>query len=108
MLTWDELGLSRELIAGQIAHRQLPHWGQGVVLGVSLSGAVGASWPFSGIGCRRWPQGVRGPGTVLLLNSLLQGLLFGVLWLYYDRYYLPLLPGVMALLLGVLFARRGR
>jgi hypothetical protein len=41
MLTWDELGRSRELIAGQIAHRQLPRWGQGVVLGVSLSGAVG-------------------------------------------------------------------
>jgi hypothetical protein len=29
MLTWDELGLSRELIAGQITHRQLPRWGQG-------------------------------------------------------------------------------
>jgi len=41
MLTWDELGLSRELIAGQIAHRQLPRWGHGVVLGVSLSAAVG-------------------------------------------------------------------
>jgi hypothetical protein len=41
MLTWDELGLSRELIARQIAHRQLPRWGQTVMLGVSLSGAVG-------------------------------------------------------------------
>jgi Dolichyl-phosphate-mannose-protein mannosyltransferase len=99
MLTWDELGLARELIAGQITHRQLPGWGQGVVLGVSLSTAVGlvaALWD----GLRSWPQGVRRPGTILLLNLLLQTLLFEVLWLYYDRYYLPLLPGLMALLLA--------
>jgi 4-amino-4-deoxy-L-arabinose transferase-like glycosyltransferase len=99
MLTWDELGLSRELIAGQIAHRQLPRWGQGVVLGVSLSAAVGlvaALWDR----LRCWPRGVRRPGTVLLLNGLLQILLFEALWLYYDRYYLPLLPGFTALLLA--------
>jgi Dolichyl-phosphate-mannose-protein mannosyltransferase len=99
MLTWDELGLSRELIAGQIAHRQLPHWGQGVVLGVSLSGAVrlvAALWDH----LRRWPHGSREPGTVLLLHLGLQSLLFEALWLYYDRYYLPLLPGLIALLLA--------
>jgi hypothetical protein len=97
MLTWDELGLARELIAGQIAHRQLPHWGQGVLLGVSLSAAVGlvaVLWDR----LRRWPQESRGPGTMLLLNLLLQMLLFEALWLYYDRYYLPLLPGLTALL----------
>jgi hypothetical protein len=99
MLTWDELGLSRELIAGQIAHRQLPRWGQGVVLAVSLSAAVGlvaALWD----GLRCWPHGVRRPSTVLLLNGLLQSLLFEALWLYNDRYYLPLLPVFMALLLA--------
>ena len=99
MLTWDELGLSRELIAGQIVHRQLPRWGQGVVLAVSLSAAVGlvaALWD----GLRCWPHGVRHPGTVLLLNGLLQSLLFEALWLYYDRYYLPLLPGFTTLLLA--------
>jgi hypothetical protein len=99
MLTWDELGLSRELIAGQIAHRQLPRWGQMVVLGVSLSAAVGlvaALWD----GLRSWPHGVRRPGTVLLLNGLLQSLLFEALWLYYDRYYLPILPGLTALLVA--------
>ena len=99
MLTWDELGLSRELIAGQIAHRQLPRWGQGVVLAVSLSAAVGlvaALWD----GLRCWPHGVRRPSTVLLLNGLLQSLLFEALWLYYDRYYLPLLPGFTTLLLA--------
>ena len=99
MLTWDELGLSRELIAGQIAHQQLPRWGQGVVLAVSLSAAVGlvaALWD----GLRCWPHGVRRPSTVLLLNGLLQSLLFEALWLYYDRYYLPLLPGFTTLLLA--------
>jgi hypothetical protein len=29
-----------------------------------------------------------------------QSLLFGALWLYYDRYYRPLLPGLIALLLA--------
>jgi hypothetical protein len=99
MLTWDELGHSRELMAGQIAHRQLPRWGQMVVLGVSLSAAVGlmaALWD----GLRGWPYWVRRPGTILLLNGLLQSLLFEALWLYYDRYYLPLLPGLIALLLA--------
>jgi 4-amino-4-deoxy-L-arabinose transferase-like glycosyltransferase len=99
MLTWDELGLSRELIAGQITHRQLPRWGQGVVLGVSLSGAIGlvaVLWDR----LRRWPHGSRQPDTVLLLNLCLQSLLLEALWLYYDRYYLPLLPGCTALLVA--------
>jgi len=99
MLTWDELGHSRVLIAGEIAHRQLPRWGQAVLLGVSLSAAVGlvaVLWDR----LRRWPQESRGPGTILLLNLLLQTLLFEVLWLYYDRYYLPLLPGFTTLLLA--------
>jgi hypothetical protein len=55
MLTWDELGLARDLIAGQIDHRQLPRWGQMVVLGVSLSAGVGlvaALWD----GLRGWPH----------------------------------------------------
>jgi hypothetical protein len=99
MLTWDELGHARVLLAGEIAHRQLPRWGQAVMLGVSLSGAVGlvaVLWDR----LRRWPHGSREPDTVLLLNLLLQSLLFEALWLYYDRYYLPLLPGLTALLLA--------
>jgi hypothetical protein len=39
---------------------------------------------------------------VLLLNGLFQLLLLGGLWLFYDRYYLPLLPGITALLVGLL------
>jgi hypothetical protein len=101
MLTWDELGLTDRLITTESAQRQLPLWGRGAVLAVSLSGAItilAALWE----GVRRWPPEVRKPATVLLLNSLLQGLLLGVLWLFYDRYYLPLLPGVIALLVGTL------
>jgi 4-amino-4-deoxy-L-arabinose transferase-like glycosyltransferase len=98
MLTWDELGHSRVLLAGEIAHRQPPRWGQTVVLGVALSGAVGliaVLWESL-----RWrPRGGRAPATLLLLNLFLQSLLFEALWLYYDRYYLPLLPGCTALLL---------
>ena len=100
-LTWDELGHSSPLITREPAQRQLPLWSQALVLGMALSGAVvilAALWDS----WRRWLHGVRGPGTVLLLNSLMQGLLLGVLWLFYDRYYLPLLPGVMALLIGLL------
>jgi Dolichyl-phosphate-mannose-protein mannosyltransferase len=101
MLTWDELGHSSPLITREPAQRQLPLWSQAMVLGVALSGAVvlvAALWD----GWRRWSHRVGGPGTVLLLDSLVQGLLLGVLWLFYDRYYLPLLPGVLALLVSML------
>jgi hypothetical protein len=98
-LTWDELGLARDLIAGQIAHRQMPRWAQGMVLGVALSGAVGlvgVLWDR----LQRWPHGSGDPGKVLILHLFLQTVLFEALWLYYDRYYLPLLPAWMALLVA--------
>ena len=101
MLTWNELGFADGLITREPAGRQLPLWIRAAVLAVSLSGAaaiMSALWD----GFRRWGRSVRKPATVLLLNSLLQGLLLGVLWLFYDRYYLPLLPGVIALLMGAL------
>jgi Dolichyl-phosphate-mannose-protein mannosyltransferase len=100
MLTWDELGHSSPLITREAVQRQLPRWSQAVVLGVALSGTVvivAALWDGW-----RWLQEVSGAGTVLLLNGLVQGLLLGVFWLFYDRYYLPLLPGVIALLIGLL------
>jgi 4-amino-4-deoxy-L-arabinose transferase-like glycosyltransferase len=101
MLTWDELGLSDVLITRDPSQRHLPLWGRATVLAVSLSGVVAilsALWD----GLRRWPLRVREPATVLLLNTLLQCVLLGVLFLFYDRYYLPLLPGVIALLVGTL------
>jgi Dolichyl-phosphate-mannose-protein mannosyltransferase len=106
MLTWDALGHARVLIAGEIVHRPLPRWGQTVMLGVSLSGAVGlvaVLWDR----LRQWPHGSREPDTILLLHLCLQSLLFEALWLYYDRYYLPLLPGLTALLVARLRPTRG-
>jgi hypothetical protein len=101
MLTWDGPDYSRESIAGEIAPRQLPRWGQEVILEVYLSGAVGLVAVFWDR-LRRWPHTSRDPGMVLLLNLLLQSLLFEAPWLYYDRYYLPLLPGLTAFLLACL------
>jgi hypothetical protein len=101
MLTWDALGHARVLIAGELAPRHPLRWGQVALLGVSLSGAVGlvaVLWDR----LRQWPHGRREPDTVLLLNLLVQSMLFEALWLYYDRYYLPLLPGLIALLLASL------
>jgi hypothetical protein len=101
MLTWNELGFADGLITRDPAPRPLPLWSRGVVLAMSLSGAaviLSALWD----GVRRWPRKVRKPAVVLLLNGLLQAVLLGALWLFYDRYYLPLLPGVVALLVGAL------
>ena len=106
MLTWDALGLARALVAGPIPPRQLPSWGQAVVLGVAFSGALGllaALWDS----LRRGRSGRHSPDTVLRLHGLLQGLLCAVLWLYYDRYSLPLLPTGTALLLSRLRPTKG-
>ncbi len=99
ILSADELGLSRSLIAGQVESRQLPLWSQAALLGVSLVSAT-AIVAALGDGIRRWSHWVNGPGTVLLTHSILQFVLMEVLWLYYDRYYLPLLPALVALLVG--------
>jgi hypothetical protein len=45
---------------------------------------------------------------VLFVNGLLQVLLIEVLWLYDSRYYLPLLPGLTALLVARLRLTRPR
>jgi hypothetical protein len=99
ILTWDELGMGRTLIAGPIPDRPWLVWRQGLVLGISLSGAVVFVAALVE-GLWRWADWVRGPGTVLLLNGIFQLLLLEILWLFYDRYYLALLPGSTALLVG--------
>jgi hypothetical protein len=101
ILSWDELGLARTLLAGPHPSRPVPGWSQGVVLGVALSTAV-VLVATLGEGLRRWTHGRPGPDMVLLLNGLLQLLLLESLWLFHDRYYLPLLPGVIALLVRFL------
>jgi dolichyl-phosphate-mannose-protein mannosyltransferase len=102
ILTWNELGMGRDLIAGSIPDRSQLVWCQGLVLTLSLSGAVVLVAALAE-GLRRWTHWVRGSATVLLLNGLGQLLLLGVLWLFYDRYYLPILPESIALLVSYLY-----
>jgi len=101
ILTWNELGMGRTLIAGTIPDRSWLIWCQGLGLAFSLSGAIVFVAALVR-GLWRWPHWIRGPATVLVLNALGQLLLLGVLWLFYDRYYLPLLPATAALLASYL------
>src|SRR6266478_959719 len=89
ILTWDELGMGRRLIAGSIPDRPWLGWFQGLVLAISLTGAAVVMAALIE-GLWRWKHWIRGPATVVLLNGLGQLLLLEVLWLFYDRYYLPL------------------
>jgi hypothetical protein len=97
MLTWDELGLARMDIDGEMVRRHVPPWAHAAILGLSFSGAVGIVAALVD-GLRRWRRVVQGPGLVLVVNGLLQVFFIEVLWLYDSRYYLPLLPGLTALL----------
>jgi hypothetical protein len=99
LLTWDELGLARITIDGQVARRQVPLWAHVAVWCLSFSGAVGIVAALVD-SLRRGRHVVLGPGLVLLVNGLLQVLLIEALWLYDSRYYLPLLPGLTALLVA--------
>jgi len=99
LLTWDELGLARITIDGHVARRHVPLWDHIAVWCLSFSGAVVIVAALVD-SLRRCRHVVRGPGLVLLVNGLLQVLLIEVLWLYDTRYYLPLLPGLTALLVA--------
>jgi uncharacterized membrane protein YobD (UPF0266 family) len=101
ILTWDELGIERTLIAGSIPDRPWLVWPERVVLGISLSAAVLLVAALLE-GLRRWAHWIRSPAILLVLNGLCLLLFLQVLWLFYDRYYLPLLPGSTALLVALL------
>jgi 4-amino-4-deoxy-L-arabinose transferase-like glycosyltransferase len=101
VMTWDELGMGRTLIAGPLPDRPWLVWPRKLVLGISLSGAMVLVAALVD-GLWRWKHWIQGSATVLLLNGLGQLLLLEVLWLFYDRYYLPLLPGSAALLASYL------
>jgi hypothetical protein len=99
-LSVEELGASRTLISpwGGDLSRPIPAWATYALLSASLLSSIGLvaaliaqlrSWTL-------WPNKL---GTILSVNSLLQFLLIETLWLYYDRYYLPLLPGLITLLM---------
>jgi hypothetical protein len=101
ILTCNEIGMGRRLIAGSIPDRPWLMWCQGLALAISLSGAVVlVAALVEGLG--HWKHWIRGPATVLLLNGLGQLLFLEALWLFYDRYYLPLLPGSTSLLVSYL------
>jgi hypothetical protein len=102
VLTWDELGMGRALIAGPLPDRPWLVWPQRLVFGISLSAAVVLVAALVE-GLCGWTDWIRGPATIPLLNGLCQLLFLGVLWLFYDRYYLPLLPGSIALLVARLY-----
>ena len=97
ILSLNELGIGRKLIAGTIPDRSLIAWHGVLAFGISVSGAVVIVAALVN-GARQWNRWVQGPATILLFNALCQLLLLEVLWLFYDRYYLPLLPGACVLL----------
>jgi len=93
--------MGRRLIAGSIPDRPWLVWCHGFALAISLSGAVVlVAALVDGLG--DWKHWIRGPGAVLVLNGLGQLLLLEGLWLFYDRYYLPLLPAGTSLLVRYL------
>jgi Dolichyl-phosphate-mannose-protein mannosyltransferase len=101
VLSWNELGMGRTLIAGPTPSRPWLVWLEPMVLVIATSAAVLLlAAALDGLG--RWRDWIQGPVTVLVLNGLGQLLLIGVLWLFYDRYYLPLLPAAAALLVSCL------
>jgi hypothetical protein len=101
ILTCNEIGMGRTLIAGSIPDRPWLVWCHGLALAVSLSGAVVlVAALVDGLG--HWKHWIRCPATGLVLNGLGQLLLLEGLWLFYDRYYLTLLPGGISLLVGYL------
>jgi hypothetical protein len=101
ILTWNELGIERTLIAGALPDRPWLVWPERVVLGVSLSAAALLMAALFEV-LRRWSHWIRSPVTLLVLNGLCILLFLQVLWLFYDRYYLPLLPASSALLMALL------
>src|SRR5205814_1432532 len=80
ILSWNELGMGRKLIAGTIPDRSSIAWHVFLAFGISMSGAVVIVAALVN-GARQWDQWVPGPATILLLNALCQLLLLEILWL---------------------------
>lgn len=96
ILTWQELGMGRALIAGPVPEPPWPVLRDALVLGISVTAAVVLVAALVE-GLLLYAEWIRGPSTVLVLNALCQLLLIEVLWLFYDRYCLPLVPAGAAL-----------
>jgi hypothetical protein len=97
MLSLNELGASRPLIRGRFPVRTLPSWAMIIVVGLVLaSAAVLLARLVTAL------RSSRGDTRIVAFHTLLQSGAVAMLWLYYDRYYLPLLPGCMWLLLNAI------
>ncbi len=100
-LSLEELGGSRALVNGDVDARQLPDWMGWALLALSLSSsAVIVAVMLEGF--RKQSRWIAQPGVILLIGGVLQFLAIEGLWLYYDRYYITLLPGFAALLIGTM------
>jgi hypothetical protein len=98
------LGFSKPLIPGNMSWER-PRWILWSVTAFSLISAIGIIDALRG-GVRSLSAWTNLPSSVVVINGILQLLAVEALWLYKDRYYLPLLPGLIALL--VIGARRAR
>jgi hypothetical protein len=99
-LSLQELGASRPLIHGRLKP-EMPAWTVWALLGFSLTSAIAIIVALLE-GIRHTLHWLGQPGTVLVINGFWQFLAILSLWLYYDRYYLPLLPGLIALLFSAI------
>jgi Dolichyl-phosphate-mannose-protein mannosyltransferase len=98
-LSVEELGLARRLLPdGEALHRPIPLTMAWVLWGLLLASGIAWVAPLLEDLWQRVPQRHR-PSTIVLLHCLVQFAFIEVLWLYYDRYYLPLLPGLIIVLL---------
>ncbi len=117
--TWttSELGGTRLLIGGFASAVQMPWLEMGLratallavgLAAVAVLGDARKGWGSSGV-VRRWFEGARAmavsPSAPLVLYLLGYMALVNVLWFYNDRYFLVLLPVVVALALGRPVAR---
>ena len=97
-LSLQELGASRPLIHGRL-RPAISSWATWALLSLSLASAIAiVAALLEGIRDKsRW---LSQPGAITMLNVVLQFSAVEAFWLYYDRYYLTLLPGLITLLIS--------
>lgn len=103
ILSLNELGASRPLIHGPAGARALPPPALITVVGIALVSAVVLLARFAGA-----LRSTRLDARIVAFNILFQFAAVEALWLYYDRYYLPLLPGLIYLLVNALDGKMSR
>ena len=103
ILSLNELGASRDLIHGTAGVRALALPAMITVVGIVLVSAV--------VLLARFAEALRSTrldARIVDFNTLFQFAAVEALWLYYDRYYLPLLPGLIYLLVNALDGKMSR